>query len=60
VIISHPASYKDLKLKKEDLKEIKVVTASWLYDSIEHYKVVGFEKKYLVKPNKAGSDSPTH
>merc|ERR1712154_757249 len=59
VIISHPAMYHELNLKKKDNK-IKVVKADWLFDSIEHYKVVGFDKKYIVKPSKKPSESPTH
>merc|ERR1712228_295684 len=55
VIISHPAIYKRLKLKKRDKKSVRVVTANWIFDSIERYEVVPFDKKYIVKPNQAQS-----
>merc|ERR1712228_694710 len=60
VIISHPAIYKRLKLKKRDKKSVRVVTANWIFDSIERYEVVPFDKKYIVKPNQAQSTSPIH
>ena len=71
VIISHPSIVGDLDLEEmnetlnerkeenERNKKIKVVSAQWLFDSIEEYKVVGFDKKYNVKPNRH-SRSPAH
>ena len=58
VIISHPAIYKKLKLTKDDC--VRVVTANWIFDCIEQYEVVPFDRKYIVKPNQAQSMSPTH
>ncbi len=57
LIISHPARYKYLKLKKNN--RIAVVGQSWLFQSIEHYKVADVDE-YIVEPNKQPSRSPVH
>merc|ERR1711933_255881 len=43
VIISHPAIYKDLGLGKK-AKNIHVVKATWLFDSIGAYKVASMKR----------------